>query len=79
MDQWLTDIGSKLPPGLEIWKGVEYDFSRPWSGLVARTPLWQSNDANCCGTGGSAVIALEIVDGRLVATGVAHTPPGKKK
>jgi hypothetical protein len=79
MDQWLTDIGDMLPPGLEIWKGVEYDFSRPWSGLVARTPLWRSDDANCCGTGGSAVITLEIVDGRLSATSVAHTPPGKTK
>ncbi|QQR37300.1 hypothetical protein JI749_06750 [Devosia oryziradicis] len=79
MDQWLNEVGSLLPAGLEIWKGVEYDFSHPYSGLVARTPLWRSDDANCCGTGGSAVISLDIVDGGLVATGVAYTPPGKTK
>lgn len=79
MDQWLTEVDALLPPGLEIWKGVEYDFSHPWSGLVARTPLWRSNDANCCATGGSAVITLEIVADRVTATSIAYTPPGKTK
>jgi hypothetical protein len=79
MDQWLTEIGPLLPPGLEIWKGVEYDFSHPWSGLVARTALWRSDDGNCCPTGGSAVITLDIADERLTATSLAYTPPGKVK
>ena len=79
MDTWLGEIGPMLPAGLEIWKGVEYDFAHHWSGLVARTALWRADDGNCCPTGGSALITLEIQNGRLVATGVAHTPPAKTK
>ncbi len=79
MDEWFEKVGPMLPAGLEIWKGVEYDFSHPWAGLVARTSLWQSDDGNCCPTGGSAVITLEIQDDRLVATGVDYQPPAKTK
>lgn len=79
MDQWFEQVVPMLPLGLEIWKGVEYDFSHPWSALVARTSLWQSDDGNCCPTGGSAVITLEIQDDRLVATRVDYQPPAKTK
>lgn len=79
MDQWLGEVTAMLPTGLEIWKGVQYDFSSPWSGLVARTSLWRADDGNCCPTGGSAVITLEIRDDRLVATGVDYQPPAKTK
>lgn len=79
MDSWFEQAEPMLPAGLEIWKGVEYDFSDPWSGLVARTSLWRFDDGNCCPSGGSAEITLEIRDNRLVATKVAYTPPGKTK
>jgi hypothetical protein len=79
MSQWFDQIGPMLPEGLEIWKGVEYDFSSPWSGLVARTSLWRSDDGNCCPSGGSAVITLEIQDQWLVATSVDYEPPSKTK
>lgn len=79
MDKWLNDIGPMLPAGLEIWKGVRYDFSNPWAGLTAQTSLWNADDGNCCPTGGSAVITLEVQDNALVATAVAHTPPAKSK
>jgi hypothetical protein len=79
MDEWFDEVAPMLPAGREIWKGVEYDFSHPWSGLVARTPLWRADDGNCCPTGGSAVITLEIQDNGLVATGVDYQPPGKTK
>ena len=75
IESWLTDIGAMLPSGLEIWKGVDYDFENPWSGLVARTALWRADDGNCCPTGGSAVITFDIVDRALVATGVTYSPP----
>lgn len=75
MDAWLADVGEMLPDGLGIWKGVDYDLRRPWIGLYARTPLWRESDANCCATGGEAVISLEIDGDRLVATSVRYLPP----
>jgi len=75
MDQWRDTIADKLPAGLGIWKGVNYDFADPWSGYVARTALWNDDDANCCPSGGSAVIALTIEDHVLVAGDVVVSPP----
>jgi hypothetical protein len=74
---WQNDIGAKLPPGLSIWKGVTYDFKDPWLGLFARTSLWQESDADCCATGGNAVIEFTIVDDVLIAGKVNHSPPLK--
>lgn len=79
MDTWLGNVSDMLPAGLEIWKGVRYDFAAAWSGYTASTSLWSEDDANCCPTGGSAVITLEIVDNALVATKVDYTPPEKAK
>lgn len=79
MEQWLADIAQALPGDLRIWKGVDYDFSNPWAGYVARTALWHENDGNCCPTGGSTVIALEIRNESLVATGQTYAPPAKAK
>lgn len=76
---WQEGIATSLPKGLAIWKGVTYDFTNPWYGLVARTALWQDSDANCCATGGSAEIAFTIVDDVLVAGDVTYTPPAKTK
>lgn len=77
---WQTSIGDLLPPGLEIWQGVDYDFNDWFYGdLNARTPLWQSDDGNCCPSGGWATIHFAIVDDVLVATGVDYDPPDKAK
>jgi len=73
MGNWLADV--ELHDGLEIWKGVAFDFSSPWSGYVARTSLWQSDDGNCCPSGGSAEIALEIEGNALVGKDVEYIPP----
>ena len=75
MDQWKDTIGDRLPQGLGIWKGVAYDFSRPWAGYEAVTNLWKDDDANCCPSGGVATIKLEIQDHVLVATDVVLSPP----
>lgn len=77
MTNWLTNIA--LPGHLGIWKGVAYDFANPWAGYVARTALWHDSDGNCCPSGGSAVISLEIENNALVATGQTITPPAKTK
>lgn len=75
MTTWSKSIAERLPDGLEIWKGVQYEFENPWSGLVARTPLWRGDDANCCPTGGNAEIAFAVDDSRLVVTDLRYTPP----
>ena len=75
MDDWLA--GVELPEDLEIWKGVSFDFSNPWSGYIARTSLWRPDDGNCCPSGGSAVISLEIQGNKLVGKEVDYTPPSE--
>lgn len=77
---WFAGLGTMLPPGLAIWQGVDYDFD-DWfyNRLDARTPLWRSEDGNCCPSGGWATIGLAIRDDALVATGVDYQPPGKSK
>lgn len=78
LDTWQNNIGPMLPAGLEIWKGVAYDFTTFYDDLNAKTSLWKSDDANCCPTGGSAVIHFAIEDGALVATSVDYTAPKTK-
>lgn len=73
MGTWLD--GVQLPKDLEIWKGVDFDFSNPWSGYLARTSLWRPDDGNCCPSGGTAVITLEIEGDKLVGKEVEYTPP----
>lgn len=76
MDSWSEGISDKLPEGLEIWKGVSYDFGEDyWGQYVARTSLWKDSDGNCCPTGGSAVIHLTVEDGALKAGDVDYEPP----
>lgn len=73
MDSWWEGVEAKLPKGLEIWKGVTYDFGEDyWGEYVARTSLWQETDANCCPTGGSAVIHFTVEDGALKAGDVEY-------
>jgi hypothetical protein len=72
MRTWLKTIEEKLPEGHEIWKGVQFEFGDPWSGIIARTRLWRSDDGNCCPTGGSAVITFDIKDDRLVVSRVDY-------
>ncbi len=75
MHAWLETNKMDLPNGLEIWKGVQYEFEDPWSGVIARTHLWRPDDANCCPTGGSAVINFEIEDDQLVVAEVTYIGP----
>lgn len=76
IDSWGNDLDGKLPDGLEIWKGVGYDFgSMSWGQMIARTSLWKEDDANCCPSGGEAVIHFEIKDGALAVTTVDYEEP----
>lgn len=58
------DLPGLLPPGLEIWKGVTFNYDT----LTARTGLWRPSDGNCCPSGGEATLIFEIRGDRLVLT-----------
>lgn len=80
LDTWLDRIGVMLPDGLEIWKGVDYDFDDWFYGdLNVRTPLWAPGDGNCCPSGGWATIHFAIDNEALVVTSLDYHPPGKAK
>lgn len=75
LESWREDVVALLPEGLEIWKGVDFDFGDWfWAAYNARTPLWQQSDANCCPTGGWAEIEFEIVGDRMVPVRVYYRP-----
>lgn len=63
---WRDTLKDRLPQGLEVWKGVRFIYGA----LMADTALWRADDANCCPTGGDALLDFEITDDRLVLTGV---------
>ncbi|MFN4288230.1 MAG: hypothetical protein ACK4E3_07030 [Brevundimonas sp.] len=67
---WQARAAEHLPAGLEIWKGVEFD----WPGLSARTSLWRESDANCCPTGGEAHLLFAIDDDTLLLREVRVLP-----
>lgn len=76
IENWRTSIEDFLPKGLGVWKGVAFDFGSWFEGdYMARTPLWQEDDANCCATGGSAIIHFTIENGVLKTSGVDYLAP----
>ena len=67
---WRGDLDARLPEGLEVWKGVAFD----WPNQMASTQLWRSSDGNCCPTGGSALLSFSIADDRLILDEVRVVP-----
>lgn len=67
---WKNELPSKLPKGLGLWKGVEYQYY----GLSSTFPLWRDNDANCCPTAGEAYVNFKVVNDRLSIADVQFTP-----
>ncbi len=61
-ESWWDILPSRLPPGLDVWQGVTYDFEQ----MAAPTPLWREADANCCPTGGRARLGFRM-EGRSLA------------
>jgi hypothetical protein len=55
-ESWRSDLGKRIPPGLELWKGVWPDLHT----MRAEAMLYRSNDANCCPSGGIARIRFSI-------------------
>lgn len=65
-ESWWDALPARLPPGLEVWQAVEYDFAEP----AARADLWRAADANCCPTGGRAWLDLRIEGQSVVLASV---------
>lgn len=62
LERWWGALPGRLPRGFGVWKGVDYDFN----GMAAATGLWRDQDANCCPTGGKALLEFEIAGRSLV-------------
>lgn len=62
IESWTRELARRLPRGYGAWKGIYPDYET----LTAETPLWRSNDGNCCPTGGRAEIRLGWEGDRLV-------------
>lgn len=78
IESWRNTIEDFLPKGLGVWKGVAFDFGSWFEGdYIARTPLWQDDDANCCATGGNATIHFTIENSVLKTATVDYLPAEK--
>jgi len=73
IDAWRSDFDAKMPAGVGVWKGVEYNFKT----LTIGTALWKDDDGNCCPTGGWADAVLAVAGDELVLKSmkVDRTPP----
>jgi hypothetical protein len=61
-ESWWEALPRRLPPGLGIRQAVSYDVEQ----MTAAARLWREDDAECCPTGGGAMLGFRIEDRRLV-------------
>ena len=74
-EAWQADLLSRLPAGLNVWKGVWPDLST----LRAETGLYRKGDGNCCPTGGLARIQLAIRGKQFVLESVTFQTDGRDR
>ena len=55
-ESWTQELANQLPVGLGVWKGVDFI----WPEMFASSALWRDDDANCCPTGGQALIDFDV-------------------
>ncbi len=53
---WVSELAKRVPAGLSINKGIWPDMEA----LTAKAELYKEKDANCCPTGGTAVVKLTL-------------------
>lgn len=70
-ESWQADLNQYIPAGLEILKGVEPNIAS----MAASANLYRPGDANCCPSGGTAVIDLGIAGNRLTVKSVEIVAP----
>ncbi len=61
-ESWQQELRTKIPAGLQIWRGIWPDFGT----MTAETGLYKPTDANCCPTGGRAKIDLALENNQFV-------------
>lgn len=66
-ESWKSALPGRLPPGLELRQAVTYDFAE----MSAEARLARAEDANCCPSGGGAMLDFRIEGQALVLAGVA--------
>jgi hypothetical protein len=72
LESWRTALDAQMPEGLGVWKGVDYR----WPELRARTSVWREDaDANCCPTGGRAVMDFTVEGTSLRLASLELMPP----
>jgi hypothetical protein len=67
-ESWRKDLDSKIPKGLQIWKGIWPDYRT----MTAEAGLYKEGDTNCCPTGGKVLIRLDLVQHSILLKDV-HT------
>ena len=65
-EEWLKELRTRIPPGLEIWKGVWPKLET----MEAEAGLYRGGDSNCCPSGGVARIRLAIRSRQFVIDSV---------
>jgi uncharacterized protein len=55
-DSWIADLGKRLPPNSEFWKGIWYDLTT----LTTQVGVYRKSDPNCCPSGGVANVELTL-------------------
>jgi hypothetical protein len=70
-EAWVGDLQRRLPPGLEIRKGVWPDLRT----MSAETGLYRPGDANCCPSGGVVRVRLAIRSSQFVIDSFVVAPP----
>lgn len=73
IESWKSALAEALPEGLGVWKGVDY----LWPEMMALTSLWRDADANCCPSGGQAMIDLRVEGTTLRFVAVNLTDGGR--
>jgi hypothetical protein len=68
---WIDDVKQRLPPGMELWKGLWPDLTS----MKVDTMMYRRGDANCCPTGGHVQISLGLSANRFVIESLAIGPP----
>jgi hypothetical protein len=69
-ESWMKDLDSKIPKGLQIWKGIWPDYRT----MTAETGVYREGDANCCPTGGKVLIRLDLANHSIVLKDVRTLP-----
>lgn len=68
-ESWQTQL--ELPPCYSVFKGIDLDFAS----FSATTSVWIAGDGNCCPTGGTLTLQLELIDRAICVKTAHHDPP----